>query len=81
MHPRLLTTPFFTVRTFGLQLAAAYLAALWWFVRGGRRAGVDPDAVTTLGMWAIVGALACAKLLLLARTIGDFGATAALPRF
>ena len=77
MHPRLLATPFFTVRTFGVLLAAAYLGALWWFVRGARKARIDPDAVTTLGMWAIVGALAGAKLLLLVRTIGDFGATAA----
>lgn len=77
MHPRLLTTPFFTLRTFGVLLAAAYLAALWWLTRGARKARIDPDAVTTLGTWAIVGALAGAKLMLLVRTIGDFGATAA----
>ena len=77
MHPRLLTTPFFTLRTFGVLLAAAYLTALWWLTRGARKARIDPDAVTTLGTWAIVGALVGAKLLLLVRTIGDFSATAA----
>ena len=77
MHPRLLTTPFFTVRTFGVLLAAAYLAALWWLTRGARKARIDPDAATALGTWAIVGALVGAKLLLLVRTIGEFGATAA----
>ena len=77
MYPRLLQTPFFTVRTFGVLLAAAYLAALWWLVRGARRARIDPDAVTSLGTWAIVGALAGAKLLLVLRTMGDFAATRA----
>lgn len=76
MHPRLLPTPFFTVRTFGVLLGAAYLTALWWLVRGARRARIDPDAVTSLGTWAIVGALAGAKLLLVIRTVGEFGATA-----
>ena len=75
MHPRLLPTPFFTVRTFGVLLAAAYLTALWWLVRGARRARIDPDAVTSLGTWAIVGALAGAKLLLVIRTSGDLAAT------
>jgi len=59
----------------GVLLATAYLTALWWFARGARRARIDPDALTTLDMRAIVGALAGAKLLLLARTI--VGATAA----
>jgi len=74
MHPRLLAAPFFTVRTFGVLLAVAYFTALWWLVRGARRVRIDPDAVTSLGMWAIVGALAGAKLLLVIRTVGDFGA-------
>ncbi len=72
MHPRLLTTPFFTVHTFGLLLAAAYLTALWWLLRGARRAGVDVEAVTSLGTWAIVGAIVGAKLLLIVRSIGDY---------
>jgi hypothetical protein len=42
-----------------------------------RKARIKPGAVTTLGMWAIVEALAGAKPSLLARTIGDVGATAA----
>jgi phosphatidylglycerol---prolipoprotein diacylglyceryl transferase len=71
MHPRLLTTPFFTLHTFGVLLAAAYLAALWWLVRGAQRAKLDPDLVMSLGVWAIVGALVGAKTLLLLRSIGD----------
>ena len=29
MHPRLLTTPWLTLHTFGLLLATAYVAAFW----------------------------------------------------
>jgi phosphatidylglycerol:prolipoprotein diacylglycerol transferase len=72
MHPRLLTTPFFTIRTFGVLLAAAYLAALWWLVRGARRAKVDPEIVMSLGTWAIVGAIVGAKALLVVRSVGDY---------
>ena len=77
MYPRLLTTPYFTIHTFGVLLAAAYLTALWWLTRGARRANLDPDEVTSLGMWAIVGGLVGAKLLLLFRSIGELHATAA----
>jgi phosphatidylglycerol:prolipoprotein diacylglycerol transferase len=79
VHPRLLTTPFFTIYTFGVLLATAYLAALWWLVRAARRAHVDVEAVTSLGTWAIVGALVGAKVLLLARSIGESGLSATDP--
>jgi len=72
MHPRLLTTPFFTIRTFGVLLATAYMVALWWLVRGARRSKLDTDVVMSLGVWAIVGALVGAKVLLLIRTLGEF---------
>ncbi len=75
MHPRLLTTPLFTIHTFGVLLAAAYLAALGWLVRGARRQCLDPAAVTSLGMWAIVGALIGAKALLLLRSLSDYSWT------
>ena len=75
MYPRLLTTPFLTVHTFGVLLAAAYLAALGWTVRGARRAGLDPDAIMSLGIWAIVGALVGAKALLILRSLPDYVAT------
>ena len=72
MYPRLLTTPFFTVHTFGLLLAAAYLAALGWLTRSARDEGLDPDALTSLGIWAIVGALIGAKALLVLRSAGEY---------
>src|SRR5215467_6399966 len=72
MHPVLLTTPFFTIYTFGVLLVAAYLAALGWLQRGARRSGLDPEALTSLGIWAIVGALIGAKALLILRSAGDY---------
>ena len=40
-------------------------------VRGARRAGLDPDEMSSLGMWAIVGALIGAKALLAIRSPQD----------
>jgi phosphatidylglycerol:prolipoprotein diacylglycerol transferase len=69
MHPRLLTTPFFTFHTFGLLLAAAYLTAYWWLTREGRREGLDVDALGSLGFWAIAGAVVGAKVLMIVRDL------------
>src|SRR5678816_3970932 len=69
MHPRLLTTPFFTLHTFGLLLAAAYVTAFWWLLREGRREGLDLDALVSLGFWAIAGAILGAKALMIVRDL------------
>ena len=74
MHPRLLTTPFFTVHTFGALLALAYLSALWWLRREAARTDLDAEAVTSLGFWAIVGAVIGAKVLMMARDASHFAA-------
>jgi phosphatidylglycerol:prolipoprotein diacylglycerol transferase len=77
MHPRLLTTPFFTVHTFGLLLAAAYLAAFWWLLREGRRQGLDADTLSSLGFWAICGAIIGAKALMILRDLPGYAAAPA----
>src|ERR1700736_4173046 len=74
MHPRLLTTPLFTVHTFGLLLASAYGAAYWWLIREGRREGLDVDALSSLGFWAIGGAIIGAKLLMILRDFPEYAA-------
>ena len=74
MHPRLLTTPFFTVHTFGLLLASAYVAAFWWLMREGRREGLDVDALASLGFWAIAGAILGAKALMILRELPEYAA-------
>jgi CubicO group peptidase (beta-lactamase class C family) len=45
-----IVTPYFTLYTFGVTLAAAYLASLWWLTRSARREGLDPDRVASLGL-------------------------------
>jgi phosphatidylglycerol:prolipoprotein diacylglycerol transferase len=74
MYPRLITTPVYTLHTFGVLLAAAYLTALWWLVRTGRREGYHPDTLTSLGFWAIVGAIVGAKALMVVRNLSDYAA-------
>jgi phosphatidylglycerol:prolipoprotein diacylglycerol transferase len=74
MHPRLLTTPFFTLHTFGLLLALAYIAAFWWLTREGRRTGLDADALASLGFSAIVGAIIGAKVLMIVRDFPEYAA-------
>lgn len=74
MHPRLLTTPFFTLHTFGLLLASAYMAAFWWLTREGRREGLDIDALASLGLWAIAGAIIGAKALMIIRALPEHAA-------
>ena len=72
MHPRLLTTPVYTLRTFGVLLAAAYLIAYWWMLREGKRQRLDVDALGSLGMWAIVGAIVGARVLMIVRAWPDY---------
>src|SRR4051812_356261 len=72
MHPRLLTTSLFTVHTFGVLLAAAYLAALAWMMRGARGAKLNPDALMSVGMAAIIGAIVGAKLLMIVRSFPEY---------
>ena len=75
MHPRLLTTPFFTIHTFGVLLAAAYATAFWWLMREGRRERLDIDALSSLAFWAIAGAIIGAKVLMVLRDLPDYGST------
>src|SRR5262245_53711168 len=72
MHPRLVTTPFYTLRTFGVLLAAAYLIAYWWMMREGRRQRLDVDALGSLGVWAIVGAIVGARVLMIIRSWPEY---------
>lgn len=75
MYPRLLTTPIFTLYTFGFFLALAYATAFWWLTRVGRREGLDVEALASLGMWAIVGAIIGAKALMIVRDLPEYVTT------
>jgi phosphatidylglycerol---prolipoprotein diacylglyceryl transferase len=72
MHPRLFTTSYFTLYTFGPFLAAAYGAALWWFMRSVRREGLNAERATALGLWIIIGAVLGAKALMVLRSLPEY---------
>jgi phosphatidylglycerol:prolipoprotein diacylglycerol transferase len=74
MHPRLFTLPAFqilgrslgpfTLHTYGVLLAVAFLAGLWVVNRQAKKAGLDPGRVTDLAVWVLIAGLVGAKVLL-----------------
>ena len=74
MHPRLLTLPAFdllgktfgpfTLHTYGVLLAIAFLAGLWVASRQAKRAGLDAGRITDMAVWVLIAGLVGAKLLL-----------------
>lgn len=65
MYPRLFEFGWFTVYSYGLLLALAYLLGLQLALVRARRRGLDPARVMDLGIWIIISALVGAKLMLL----------------
>jgi phosphatidylglycerol:prolipoprotein diacylglycerol transferase len=74
MHPRLLTIPSFdllgrtlgpfTLHTYGVLLAVAFLAGLWVAARQAKRAGLDAGRITDMAVWVLIAGLVGAKALL-----------------
>jgi phosphatidylglycerol:prolipoprotein diacylglycerol transferase len=74
MYPRLLTVPSFdvlgftvpsfTLHTYGVLLAIAFLAGLWVASRQAKRAGLDSTRVTDMAVWVLIAGLVGAKALL-----------------
>jgi phosphatidylglycerol:prolipoprotein diacylglycerol transferase len=87
MHPRLLTLPSFdlfghtfgpwTLHTYGVLLALAFLTGLWLASRQARRAGLDASKVADLGVYALIAGLLGAKALLV---VTDWSSYRANPR-
>lgn len=71
MHPRLWSTPYFTLYTFGVLFALAVLVAFSWLVRAAKRTSIQPELLMSFGLWAIVGGIVGAKLLLLFRSLPE----------
>lgn len=69
MHPRLLTTDYFVLHTFGVLMLTAFLAAFWWVRRSARRRGLNTNWVVSLSLWLIGGGLVGAKLLMIGRKL------------
>lgn len=76
MYPRLFTIPAFEVfgtslgpfslHTYGVLLACAFLLGLWVAARQARRAGLDGERIVDLAVWVLIAGLVGAKLALLA---------------
>jgi phosphatidylglycerol:prolipoprotein diacylglycerol transferase len=76
MYPSLLTVPAFallgrtfgpfTLHTYGVLLAIAFLAGLWVASRQAKREGLDAGRVTDMAVWVLIAGLLGAKLLLVA---------------
>src|SRR6185503_9227367 len=77
MYPRLFELGPFTVYTYGVLLAAAYLFGLQLARVRARARGLDANRILDLGIYIIISALIGAKLLLL---VTDFRIFAANPR-
>jgi len=66
MHPILFNVGPFTVYTYGVLLAAAYLIGLKLAMMRARARQLDSTRILDLGVWIIISALVGAKLMLLA---------------
>jgi phosphatidylglycerol:prolipoprotein diacylglycerol transferase len=64
VHPILFNAGSITIYSYGVLLAAAYLAGLAMAVKRARAAGYDGNRIMDLGIWVIIAALVGAKALL-----------------
>ena len=62
MYPEIFGLSF--LHTYGVLVAVAFLAALWLAGRLAREAGLNADAVTNLGIYCALAAIAGAKLMM-----------------
>ena len=62
MYPEIFHISF--LHTYGVLVALAFLAGLWMASRLATRAGLDPDAVTNLGIYCALSAIVGAKLMM-----------------
>ncbi len=65
MYPKILELGPVTIHTYGLLLAAAFIAGIWVTSRRARKEGISPDLIWNMGLVVIFSALVGAKILLL----------------
>jgi phosphatidylglycerol:prolipoprotein diacylglycerol transferase len=63
MYPEIFHISF--LHTYGVLVALAFLCGLWMAATLARRAGIDADAATNLGIYCALAAIAGAKLMML----------------
>jgi phosphatidylglycerol:prolipoprotein diacylglycerol transferase len=64
MFPELIHTRWLTIPTYGVLVALAFLSALWLAGRLAKQQGLNTEAVTNLGVYCALAALAGAKLMM-----------------
>jgi phosphatidylglycerol---prolipoprotein diacylglyceryl transferase len=64
MYPIVFGIPW--LHTYGVLVATAFLTALWLAGRLGRARGLDPEAVTNLGVYCAIAGIAGGKLMMFA---------------
>jgi phosphatidylglycerol---prolipoprotein diacylglyceryl transferase len=77
MYPRLLELGPFTIYTYGVLLAAAFLLGLKLATARAKRRGLDAARVLDLGIYIIVAAIVGGKLLLIVTDFSSFRANPA----
>jgi phosphatidylglycerol---prolipoprotein diacylglyceryl transferase len=65
MYPKILDLGPVTIHSYGLLLAAAFIAGIWITSRNAGKQGINPDSVWNLGLFVIFAALVGAKVILL----------------
>jgi phosphatidylglycerol:prolipoprotein diacylglycerol transferase len=63
VHPIALQLGRFTLTSYGVMVALAFVAGLWTASRRGLRDGIPGDKILDLGPWLIVGAIVGARVL------------------
>jgi phosphatidylglycerol:prolipoprotein diacylglycerol transferase len=64
MYPKILDLGSFTIHTYGVMLALAFIAGIWLTCRNAKGRGIDPDQLWNLGLIAILAALIGSRVLL-----------------
>jgi len=64
MYPKILEFGPITVHTYGLLLAAAFIAGIWITSRNARKNGMNADSIWNMGLLIIFSALVGSKILL-----------------
>jgi phosphatidylglycerol:prolipoprotein diacylglycerol transferase len=64
MYPKILDLGPFTVHTYGVILALAFIAGIWLTSRNAKGKGIDPDQIWNLGLIVILAAIIGSKVLL-----------------
>src|SRR5712692_7643671 len=65
MHPQLFHLGPFTLYSYGLLVALAFVTSLYLASHLAERSGLDPDRITSLGLYVGIAAIVGAKLFLI----------------